>query len=217
MITIPQCLDFIDSNPTKEICDFYLKILQAKNKELYMHSQQVANYAASTAAKLGLPAAEVSCIKTAALLHDIGHLSVPNIILYKVPFLTTREQSIYKRHCIAGASMLENLPEFSEIAEIIRAHHEQWNGQGYPKRLKGQNIPLGARIIAVANYYDRFLNPCIQHWQKTHSDAIIELKNKAGLEFDPVIVKAFIESIIPLQKTEEQQEQAVDTKIQKLW
>ena len=122
---------------------------------------------------------------------------MPNLILYKVPFLTTRELSIYKRHCIAGASMLENIPEFSSITEIIRAHHEQWDGKGYPKRLKGQNIPLGARIIAVANYYDRFLNPCTQHWQKTHDDAIIELKNKAGLDFDPAVVKAFIESIVP--------------------
>lgn len=197
MIAIPQCLDFMENNFTKEICDFYLRILETKNKELYMHSQQVANYAASTAAKIGLPPAEVSCVKTAALLHDIGHLSVPNLILYKVPFLTSRELTIYKRHCIAGASMLENIPEFSEIAEIIKAHHEQWDGKGYPKRLKGQNIPLGARIIAVANYYDRFLNPCTQHWQKTHTDAIIELKNKAGLDFDPAIVKAFIESIIP--------------------
>lgn len=197
MIAIPQCLDFMENDFTKEICDFYLRILETKNKELYMHSQQVANYAASTAAKIGLPPVEVSCIKTAALLHDIGHLSVPNLILYKVPFLTSRELTIYKRHCIAGASMLENIPEFSEIAEIIKAHHEQWDGKGYPKRLKGPNIPLGARIIAVANYYDRFLNPCTQHWQKTHNDAIIELKNKAGLDFDPAIVKAFIESIIP--------------------
>lgn len=197
MIAIPQCLDFTDNELSREICDFYLKILERKNKDLYMHSQQVANYSASTAAKLGLPFSEVVTVKTAALLHDIGHLSVPNLILYKVPFLTTRELSIYKRHCIAGASMLENIPEFSSIAEIIKAHHEQWDGKGYPKRLKGQNIPLGARIIAVANYYDRFLNPCTQHWQKTHDDAIIELKNKAGLDFDPAVVKAFIESIVP--------------------
>ena len=120
MIAIPQCLDFANDESTREICDFYLKILERKNKDLYMHSQQVANYSASTAAKLGLPLSEVATIKTAALLHDIGHLSVPNLILYKAPFLTTREQTIYKRHCIAGASMLENIPEFSSIAEIIR-------------------------------------------------------------------------------------------------
>lgn len=197
MIAIPQCLDFADAHLTKDICEFYLRMLEIKNREIYLHSQQVANYAASTAAKLGLPASEVSQIKTAALLHDIGQLSVPNIILAKLPFLSTREQSIYKRHCIAGASMLENIPGFDTISDIIRAHHEKWDGTGYPKRLKGQNIPIGARIVAVANYYDRNLNPCTQHWQKTHADAIIELQNKAGLDFEPAIVKAFIESVIP--------------------
>ncbi len=197
MIAIPQCLDFAEVRPTKEICGFYLRMLEIKNREIYLHSQQVANYAASTAAKLGLPASEISQIKTAALLHDIGQLAVPNIILAKLPFLSTREQSIYKRHCIAGASMLENIPGFAIICDIIRCHHEKWNGTGYPKRLKGQNIPIGARIVAVANYYDRNLNPCTQHWQKTHADAIVELQNKAGLDFDPVIVRAFIESVIP--------------------
>ena len=174
MIAIPQCLDFADARLTKDICEFYLRMLEIKNREIYLHSQQVANYSASTAAKLGLPASEVSQIKTAALLHDIG-----------------------QRHCIAGASMLENIPGFDTISDIIRAHHEKWDGTGYPKRLKGQNIPIGARIVAVANYYDRNLNPCTQHWQKTHADAIIELQNKAGLDFEPAIVKAFIESVIP--------------------
>lgn len=199
MIAIPQCLDFADARLTKEICEFYMKLMEIKNNEICLHSQQVANYAASTAAKLGLPASEVSQIKTAALLHDIGQLAVPNLILNKLPFLSTREKSIYKRHCIAGASMLENVPGFTVVCDIIRSHHEKWDGTGYPKRLKGQNIPIGARIIAVANYYDRNINPCTQHWQKTHADAIIELKNKAGLDFDPAIVKAFIESIIPQQ------------------
>ena len=157
----------------------------------------VAIDAASIAAKLGLPPAEVSCIKTAALLHDIGSLSVPNMILMKAPYLSTREMSIYKRHCQAGASMLENIQGFSHIIPIIHAHHEKWDGTGYPKRLKGVNIPLGARIISVADHYDKFINPCTQQWQKTHSEAIIELQNKAGLDFDPNVVKAFMQSVIP--------------------
>lgn len=197
MIAIPQFLDFPDDGQTSEICEFFLKMLQHKNKALYMHSQQVANYAASIAAKLGLPPAEVSCIKTAALLHDIGSLSVPNMILMKAPYLSTREMSIYKRHCQAGASMLENIQGFSHIIPIIHAHHEKWDGTGYPKRLKGVNIPLGARIISVADHYDKFINPCTQQWQKTHSEAIIELQNKAGLDFNPNVVKAFMQSVIP--------------------
>ena len=93
--------------------------------------------------------------------------------------------------------MLENIPGFIYICDIIRAHHEQWDGKGYPKRLKGANIPLGARIIAVANYYDSNINPCTQHYQKTHAEAITELQDKAGREFDPIVVKAFIESVLP--------------------
>lgn len=97
----------------------------------------------------------------------------------------------YKRHCQAGASMLENIPEFAHIIDIIYSHHEKWNGTGYPKRLKGVNIPLGARIIAVANYYDRIVNPCTHYWQKTPMEAIKEMNDKAGTDFDPNVVRAF--------------------------
>ena len=200
MIALPQCLEFPYDDRSREICDYYLQILEIKNKSVFMHSKQVANYSASIAAKIGLPPAEVACIKTAALLHDIGQLSVPNLVLSKVPYLSKREEAAYKRHCLAGAAMLENFPEFGSIISIIRSHHEKFNGTGYPKRLKGQNIPLGARIIAVANYYDRHINPCTQHWQKTHAEAINELKNKSGQDFDPHIVKAFIESVLPASK-----------------
>lgn len=123
------------------------------------------------------------------------------MILMKAPYLSNREMSIYKRHCQAGASMLENIQGFSHIIPIIHAHHEKWDGTGYPKRLKGVNIPLGARIISVADHYDKFINPCIQQWQKTHSEAIIELQNKAGLDFDPNVVKAFMQSVIPSKVT----------------
>ena len=197
MIAIPQGLDFPDAHRIKEICDFYLKMLEIKNRELYLHSQQVANYAASTAAKLGLPAAEVARIKTAAQLHDIGQLGIPNVVLAKFPYLSTREYTVYKRHSIAGAAMLENLPELVLVADIIRAHHEKWDGTGFPKRLKGQNIPIGARIIAVCDYYDRFLNPCAQKWSVKHVEATRELLDKAGLDFDQSVVKAFIDSVIP--------------------
>ncbi len=196
MIVVPQCLDFHDNGCTKNVCSLFLSLLQQKNRELYMHSQQVANYAASMAAKVGLSPREIATVKTAALLHDIGHLAIPNIILYKIPFLSSREMSLYKRHSIAGASMLENIPGFENIIDIIRSHHEKWDGTGYPKRLKASNIPLGARIISVANYYDRYVNPCSQYWCKTHVETISELKNRSGLDFDPLIVKAFIETIV---------------------
>lgn len=172
-----------------------LRLIELKNQKLYLHSQQVANYAVSIAAKMRLPKDEIERIQIAAVLHDIGHLTVPNSVLAKVPYLSTREMSVYKNHCNAGSCMLENIPACQGIIPYIRYHHERWDGQGYPKRLKGVNIPLGARIIAVANHYDRFINPCTQHWVKTKKEVVRELGNHAGTAFDPDVVKAFIASL----------------------
>ena len=197
MLTIPQFLEFPSDEDSLETIEFFLKMLEKKNSSLYLHSQQVANYSVSTAAKMGLPLAEVACIKTAALLHDIGHLAIPNTILVKYPYLSTREFSTYKNHALAGSSMLENIPEFSHIMKIILHHHENWDGTGYPKRLKGVNIPLGSRIISVANYYDRTINPCTQNWEKSHTIAVKELHNLAGIHFDPDVVQAFLKALTP--------------------
>ncbi|MCQ2363574.1 MAG: HD domain-containing protein [Acidaminococcaceae bacterium] len=173
-----------------------MKLLETKNKEIYTHSCQVANYATGIAAKLGMNTKEIGCIKMSALMHDIGMLAVPNLILDKFPYLSLRENAQYKRHAAAGAAMLENLPEFGNIISIIRSHHECWDGSGYPKHLKGANIPIGARIIAVANYYDRFLNPAISKYSGDKERAAKELQDKMGILFDPDVVKAFLSIIV---------------------
>jgi putative nucleotidyltransferase with HDIG domain len=172
-----------------------LKLIELKSIKLFLHSNQVANYAASIAAKMRLPQSEIMRVKKAALLHDLGHLTVPNSVLNKAPYLSVRETSAYKNHCNAGSNMLENIAAYQEIIPYIRHHHEQFDGKGYPKRLKGVNIPLGARIIAVANYYDRFINPCIQHWFKSKEEAVKELRVLSGTAFDPTVVQAFAESL----------------------
>jgi putative nucleotidyltransferase with HDIG domain len=172
-----------------------LRLLQLKNQKLFLHSKQVANYAVSIAAQMRLPKEEIERIRMAAVLHDIGQLSVPNSIIAKLPYLSAREMSLYRGHCNAGAAMLENMEAFTDFIPYIRSHHEQWDGKGYPKRLKGVNIPLGARIIAVANYYDRFINPCEQNWVKTKKEAVKELNNIAGTVLDPEVVKAFITAL----------------------
>jgi HD-GYP domain-containing protein (c-di-GMP phosphodiesterase class II) len=87
--------------------------------------------------------------------------------------------------------MLENIPGLEHVLEIVLHHHETWEGKGFPSRLKGVNIPIGARIVAVADYYDMFINPCTQNWQKSHDDAAKELRKYAGTRFDPEVVKAF--------------------------
>ena len=192
MINIPQGLDFFIEEHTREICDFYLKILESKNNKIYSHSCQVANYATSIAAKLGMNQKEVGCIKMSALMHDIGMLAVPNTILDKYPYLSTRESAQYKRHAAAGAAMLENLPEFGNIISIIRSHHENWDGSAYPKHLKGNNIPIGARIIAVANYYENMLTSATSKSQNDPTKAMQDVQDKVGSFFDPEVVKAFL-------------------------
>lgn len=197
MFSYPQYLDFAYNDKTSETCQFLLGMLQRKSEVLYLHSRQVANYSIATAAKLGLSARELGLIHTAALMHDIGLLSVPNSILNKFPYLSVREMAQYKRHCVAGCSMLENMEEFSGIVDLIKDHHERWDGTGYPKRLKGVNIPLGARIIAVADYYDGIVNSCTQNWEKSPEEAAVALMDGIGTRFDPVVVKAFVQTLLP--------------------
>lgn len=170
-----------------------LNFIQLKSQRLYMHSLQVANYSVSIAAKLMLPKSEIEQIKYAALLHDVGLLVVSNTLLVKIPYLNRSEMAQYKRHAAAGGNMLESIPCCQDIVPYIRYHHEHWDGSGFPKHLRGANIPLGARIIAVAGYYDMIINPSTEFWAKTKKQAVRELFSSSGLLFDPEVVKAFIE------------------------
>lgn len=170
-----------------------LNFIQLKSQRLYMHSLQVANYSVSIAAKLMLPKSEIEQIKYAALLHDVDLLVVSNTLLVKIPYLNRSEMAQYKRHAAAGGNMLESIPCCQDIVPYIRYHHEHWDGSGFPKHLRGANIPLGARIIAVADYYDMIINPSTEFWAKTKKQAVRELFSSSGLLFDPEVVKAFIE------------------------
>ena len=170
-----------------------LNFIQLKSQRLYMHSLQVANYSVSIAAKLMLPKSEIEQIKYAALLHDVGLLVVSNTLLVKIPYLNRSEMAQYKRHAAAGGNMLESIPCCQDIVPYIRYHHEHWDGSGFPKHLRGANIPLGARVIAVADYYDMIINPSTEFWAKTKKQAVRELFSSSGHLFDPEVVKAFIE------------------------
>ena len=197
MVSLKQAagIGMEEMNSLDTITAELLKFIQLKNQRLYMHSLQVANYSVSIAAKLALPKSEIEQIKHAALLHDVGLLFVSNTLLAKIPYLNRRENAQYKRHAAAGGNMLENIPCCQDIVPYIRYHHERWDGSGFPKHLRGANIPFGARIIAVADYYDRILNPSTELWAKTKQQAVRELFSASGILFDPEVVKAFIETL----------------------
>jgi putative nucleotidyltransferase with HDIG domain len=118
------------------------------------HLERVAWYSELLAAAAGLDDTAKAIIRTAALVHEIGKLSVPETILHKSGPLTPQEYEEIKRHAIRGAEMCQALPRGAEIGPIVRAHHEHWDGQGYPDGLTGEAIPLGARILAIADAYD---------------------------------------------------------------
>ena len=123
--------------------------------------------------------------------HYVGLLMIPNAMIQKAPYLNKQEMSKYKQHAASGANMIENYPCCQQILSYIRYHHEKWDGSGYPKHLRGPNIPLGARIIAVADYYDSTVNPSTEFWAKTKAKAKEELFSASGSLFDPDVVKAF--------------------------
>jgi putative nucleotidyltransferase with HDIG domain len=197
MLTLMQDPDVYAGEPDtlSDVIATLMRLVEMKNAKLYLHSNQVANYAVSVAAKMRLPRDEIERIRVAALLHDIGHLTVPNAVIAKMPYVTNKEISLFKNHCNAGSCMVENIPACQELIPYIRHHHERWDGKGYPKRLKGVNIPLGARIIAVVNHYDRYINPCTKNWVKTKDEAVRELSSLSSTAFDPAVVKAFIEAL----------------------
>ena len=168
-------------------------MIHMKSQTLYTHSVQVANYSVAIAAKLGLPKGEIELIRQAAYLHDLGLICLPSTLLMKFPYLNRQELSKYKQHPVFGASMIENYSVCQPIIPYIKYHHERWDGTGFPKHLRGANIPLGARIIGIADYYVTSIDPSSDTTLQPRSQIKQDLFRHSGTMFDPDIVKAFIE------------------------
>ena len=175
------------------VVEFFSFLLQRKSKQLAEHSLRVSDYAGAIAARMGLSHTEINTIQAAGILHDIGLLNMPYLALQKRPFLTTRERASYRRHPEQGAAMLELIPSCQEVIPCISHHHERWDGTGFPRRRKQVNIPQGARIIAVADYYDHLIYPTDRNVGKTKREAVSELYSASGLLFDPTVVRSMID------------------------
>ena len=153
------------------------------------HSERVAYYSKRIAQEMGLSPEEVKKIYTAALLHDIGKIGIPDSILLKPSKLTEREYEIIKLHPILSYEILSHLDFLEEALDGIKYHHERWDGSGYPEGLKGAEIPLAARIIAVADSFDAMTSHRIYRRARDKSDAIRELRQLAGKKYDPQVVE----------------------------
>jgi len=158
------------------------------------HSQRVAELAARTARRLGLPDEEVELTRLAASLHDLGKLAIPEEILRKPGPLTEPERMVLERHPQIGFRMLESLG-VDPVAEWVLHHHERWDGSGYPDGLPGDQIPLGARIIFVADAYDAMTSERVYRRRVLADEAVAELQRCAGTQFDPEIVDALADEL----------------------
>jgi diguanylate cyclase (GGDEF)-like protein/putative nucleotidyltransferase with HDIG domain len=162
------------------------------------HSERVAELAARIASRLGADEEQVELTRVAASLHDLGKLAVPEEILLKPGPLSEAERAVLERHPEIGYQMLESLG-VDAVAECVRHHHERWDGGGYPDGLPGDEIPLGARIIFVADAFDAMTSDRVYRPRLTEADALAELERHAGTQFDPEIVAALADELEPAQ------------------
>jgi diguanylate cyclase (GGDEF)-like protein/putative nucleotidyltransferase with HDIG domain len=156
------------------------------------HSQQVALYAGELAAAAGLPQAKIATLKTAAMLHDIGKISIPDDILNKTGILTPEECRIFQSHSSTGVSIISHISSLTDCIPIILHHHERFDGSGYPDRLKGEEIPLEARILSIADAFSAMLSERPHRRALSIGEAIQELKFGSGTQFDPYLTELFI-------------------------
>jgi putative nucleotidyltransferase with HDIG domain len=169
--------------------------IDAKDHYTQGHSQKVSSYAAIIAQALGLTDAEIEEIRLGALLHDIGKVGIPEIILNKSGPLSAAEWETMKTHTELGAKILEPLKPMVRIRDMVRHHHEFYDGTGYPAGLQGDQIPHGARVIAVADAYDTITSARTYKKARTAEDAFTELERCASSQFDPEIVRAFVDTM----------------------
>ena len=152
------------------------------------HIRSIQQYAALLAEASGLSDGEVQAVRTAALLHDIGNMAVPEHILSKPEALTPEEFERVKIHPRVGAEILRNVPFGAPVSDLVLHHHERWDGLGYPAGLRGEDIPLGARILAIADCYSTLQADRPYRPARSERDAIAVLREYAGTSFDPALV-----------------------------
>lgn len=167
--------------------------LDLKDAETEGHSKRVTAYTIAIAKKMGLQKEEISVIARGAFLHDIGKMAIPDYILRKPGKLTEEEMAIMREHCYRGYKIISRIPFLAEAAEIVYSHQERFDGQGYPRGLKGEEIPLGARIFSIADTLDAMTSDRPYRPAQSFAAARKEIEAWSGRQFDPSIVKFYLE------------------------
>lgn len=177
---------------TDELFMILSKIIDARDPDVHGHAAQVADYAEAIAHELGIKQDEIEKVRHGALLHDIGKIGISELILHKPGPLTENEYETIKNHPVLGADFLETCQSLQSLAPYVRHHHEWWNGQGYPSALYQEQIPLGARIIAVCDAVEAMTSDRPYRKGLPLSQVISELEKGKGIQFDPLVIDAFI-------------------------
>lgn len=175
--------------------EIILKTLREKSERERKHSDRVSSLCEAIGAACGFDKEELRELKTSGLMHDIGKIAIDLSILDKPEKLTLAERIEIERHPEQGYQILRSINEFARLAEYVLAHHERWDGKGYPRALKGEDIPLEARIIAIADSYDAMTSDRPYRQAMTREAAAEELQRNAGSQFDPRLVKIFLEKV----------------------
>ncbi len=177
-----------------DIINSLVEFIDTKDGYTKNHCERVARYAYLLAKEIGMTSIEKNKVYLAGLIHDIGKAGIVDDVLQKKNYLTEKEYGLLQKHAEVGDSMLPSR-FFSKIKPIIRGHHERYDGRGYPDNLKGNEIPLEARILAIADSFDAMTTKRGYNDPKSLEEAIVELEKHSGKQFDPDLTTKFIESI----------------------
>ena len=166
--------------------------LDLRDTETEGHSRRVTAYTVALARAIGIESAQLNIIARGAFLHDIGKIAIPDRILLKPGKLTPGEREIMREHCLRGYEMVRKIPFLREAAEIVYAHQETFNGSGYPRGLRSEEIPLGARVFAIADTLDAITSDRPYRKGRSFAEASLEIARCSGDQFDPKIVDVFL-------------------------
>jgi putative nucleotidyltransferase with HDIG domain len=179
----------------ESLLEILSEIIDLRDPHVLGHSKQVSRYATGIAKIMKLNDSQIELIRKGALLHDIGKLGVSQDILGKPSRLTAEEYEAVKRHTLVGAELMEKSPTLRSLIPIIRHHHEYFDGRGYPDHLTGNQIPIEARVVALADALDAMSSDRTYRKALNRFSIVCELQTHAGSQFDPLVVEAALKMI----------------------
>jgi putative nucleotidyltransferase with HDIG domain len=182
--------------------DSLITALSEKDQYTRRHSEEVASYAVKIAEGMGLGGSVIRALRIAGLLHDVGKTGISASLLLRPGPLTAQESSLVRRHVEIGVALIRDVPELDEVLAAVSTHHERIDGSGYPRGLKGEDIPLTGRILAVADSYSAMVLHHPYRRARTPEEACQELRMMAGSQLDGQVVEAFLAQCCPRPESE---------------